>query len=488
MATRPNIIIFNPDSYRGDVLGHLGNAGAVTPNLDAMLQHGAVSFANAFTQNPVCTPSRCSFMTGWYPHVNGHRSMKNMLKAYEPNLLTVLRREGYHVWWGGKNDLAAVKTRDDYLKFCDTKYYPDEIFQEYRLPEPGITQEDPRYRVFYHGVATREGNGPLWKDYDRACVQGAVDFINNWDQARPFCVFLPLNLPHPSYLVEKDFYDLINPDALPPRLPVPERDFPMLDSLRQGYRASHVSDEQWRDIKRIYYGMCAKTDFLFGQVIDALTQKGLYDDTIVFFFSDHGDFAGDYNLPEKTHGSLQDALIRTPLLIKPHAGTSIHPGVRTHLAELVDVTATIYDLLEIDPGYSSYGRSLRKSLAGDNSEIREAVFAEVGSRKGEEAFKNTDVRKLPPESFYGVQSRYARPTHDAGSYAISCRTQQNKYIRRGYMEHHELYDMVADPGELENLSGRPEVAALEQHMQTLLLNHFMTTGDVMPHEQDSRHI
>ncbi|NLF22030.1 MAG: arylsulfatase, partial [Lentisphaerae bacterium] len=54
--TRPTVIIFNPDSYRGDVLGHLGNAGAVTPHLDALVNAGGVSYANAFAQNPVCTP------------------------------------------------------------------------------------------------------------------------------------------------------------------------------------------------------------------------------------------------------------------------------------------------------------------------------------------------------------------------------------------------------------------------------------------------
>ncbi|MFH1569680.1 MAG: sulfatase-like hydrolase/transferase, partial [Gemmatimonadota bacterium] len=95
MRGRANLVIFNPDSYRGDVLGHLGNPGAHTPNVDALVADGAVSYAHAFAQNPVCTPSRCSFMTGWYPHAHGHRSMKNMLKPHEPNLLSVLKREGY---------------------------------------------------------------------------------------------------------------------------------------------------------------------------------------------------------------------------------------------------------------------------------------------------------------------------------------------------------------------------------------------------------
>jgi len=87
MSSQPNIIIFNPDQWRGDVVGHSGNDAAVTPNIDAMAGIDAVSFSNAYCQLPVCTPSRCSFMTGWYPHVNGHRTMFHMLQPHEPMLL-----------------------------------------------------------------------------------------------------------------------------------------------------------------------------------------------------------------------------------------------------------------------------------------------------------------------------------------------------------------------------------------------------------------
>ncbi len=79
MGTRPHILIFNPDQWRGDVLGHLGNSAAQTPHLDNLVATDAISFRNSFVQAKVCTPSRCSFMTGWYPHVRGHRTMHYML-------------------------------------------------------------------------------------------------------------------------------------------------------------------------------------------------------------------------------------------------------------------------------------------------------------------------------------------------------------------------------------------------------------------------
>lgn len=70
MEKKPNIIIFNPDEMRWDALSHMGvNQAAVTPNFDSFMLNDAVSFSNAYCQNPVCVPSRCSFFTGLYPHV-----------------------------------------------------------------------------------------------------------------------------------------------------------------------------------------------------------------------------------------------------------------------------------------------------------------------------------------------------------------------------------------------------------------------------------
>ena len=90
---RPHLIIFNPDQWRGDTLAHLGHPAVQTPHLDRLAREDGVSFRWAFCQNPVCTPSRCSFMTGWYPHVRGHRTMFHMLRVHEgePVLLKTLK-------------------------------------------------------------------------------------------------------------------------------------------------------------------------------------------------------------------------------------------------------------------------------------------------------------------------------------------------------------------------------------------------------------
>ena len=104
---RPHIIIFNPDQMRADSLAHLGNPAAITPNLDAFARTQAVSFENAYCQNPVCVPSRCSFTTGLYPHVRGHRTMSYLLREEETSIFEELKQAGYHVWMNARKDLVA---------------------------------------------------------------------------------------------------------------------------------------------------------------------------------------------------------------------------------------------------------------------------------------------------------------------------------------------------------------------------------------------
>lgn len=345
--------------------------------------------------------------------------------------------------------------------------------------------------AFYRGVLTREGEGvPHW-DQDTAWVMAAIDIIKGHSNDQPFFCYLPLAKPHPSYYAGEDDYNAIDPTRLPPRIPTPgdEANLPgVLDALRAEYHSDDITEEMWAEVKRTYYAMCTRIDALFGKVVETLVEQGMYDDTWILFFSDHGDFTGDYSLPEKTHSALQDCLLHVPLIIKPPADLPVKHGNRRHLTQLLDITATLYDLLDIDPGYAYQGVSLRASLAGEETAIHDAVFAEVGGRKNEEGFVNTEVKAMPPDSFYARQGRAAIPYHEAGSHAVMCRTTQHKYIRRYYTDHHELFDLKADPGETRNVSGHPDHEDLERRMETRLLDFFMETADIIPHKPDARHI
>ena len=113
-----NILIFMPDQQRADCLGCYGNPYVHTPNIDQLAARG-MRFENAYTNHPVCGPSRINLMTGWYPHTHGHRTLTNLLKLEDPNLLRYLKQAGYNVAFAGaRGDVFAPRVTEDSTNFC----------------------------------------------------------------------------------------------------------------------------------------------------------------------------------------------------------------------------------------------------------------------------------------------------------------------------------------------------------------------------------
>ena len=487
MPKRPHIIIFNPDQWRGDVMAHLGNPAAVTPNLDRIIENDAVSFRHAFCQNPVCTPSRCSFMTGWYPHVRGHRTMFHMLQPDEPVLLRKLKDAGYFVWWGGKNDL--VPRQNGFADYCDVKY---EATRELRpnLHRADAWRGDPigdNYYSFYAGKLDTAGDDAYY-DNDWGMVDGAIEQIHNAPPDQPLCIYLPLSYPHPPYGVEEPWYSQINRDLIPPRFATPdwENKPKLLEGIYQRQGMQGWSEERFTELRATYYGMCARVDAQFGTVVAALKTSGIYDDSAIFFFSDHGDFTGDYGLVEKTQNTFEDCLTRVPLIIKPPADKPIQPGIRDQLVELIDFTATAYEWAGIDPGYDHFGRSLSPLIAGSADEHRDAVFCEGGRRYGEEQAMEKDSPSFyDPSGLYWPRVQLQGSESGEHSKAAMCRTKDYKYVRRLY-ETDELYDLKKDSGELHNRIDDPSYAVVLAELRERMLSWYQTTCDVVPYETDLR--
>ena len=317
-------------------------------------------------------------------------------------------------------------------------------------------------------------------------VEGAIEQISSAPPDQPLCIYLPLFYPHPPYLVEDPWYSRIEPALIPERTLTPSGDWEGYPSLMKGlYEGQGMqgwSEERLRELRRTYYGMCARVDHQFGMVLDALRTAGIYDDTLVFFFSDHGDFTGDYGLVEKTQNTFQDCLTRVPLLVKPPQGTPVKPRVSDALVELIDFPATVYALTGIDPGYDHFGRSLLPLLAGETGEHRDAVFCEGGRRRGErqcmelESWDNQDVLYWPRMQLQMSEG----PEHTK---AVMCRTAEHKYVRR-YYEQDELYDLQADPRETRNLIDEPAYSGVLAALKERMLDWYVETSDVVPQKPD----
>ncbi|WFB36154.1 sulfatase-like hydrolase/transferase [Kiritimatiellota bacterium B12222] len=499
---QPHIIIFNPDQWRGDVLRHQGNPAAVTPHLDQFAAEEGVSFSQAFCQNPVCTPSRCSYMTGWYPHVRGHRTMNHMLHADrgEPNLLKVLKDEGYFVWWGGKNDLLA--RGPDLEAACDVRFEATAAdYERWGLtPREGAhagnyawrgEPDDDMYFSFLKGKLDK-GDEEVYADSDWARFLGALDFIGSYDGEKPLCIYLPLDYPHPPYGVEEPWYSMIDRGMLLPRVPAPEswEGAPsILEKIYRNQKLQGLDEETWSELRGTYYGSCARLDHQFGMLMDALKQQNFYDDAAIFMFSDHGDFTGDYGLVEKASNTMQDCLTRVPFLFKPPAGVPVKPGNREALVELVDFSATVYDLLQLDPGYDSFGKSLLPLAAGKTTVHRDAVFCEGGRRPKEyQAVDSGNHTGEPadPLGLYGPRIvEEASEDPFVHCKAVMCRTSSHKYVRR-YGELDELYDLTRDPREQQNRIGDPAYREILSELRERLTDWYMETCDVIPQQKDLR--
>jgi arylsulfatase A-like enzyme len=499
---RPHIIIFNPDQWRGDTMGHMGNPAAVTPNVDRFAREEGVSFSNAFCQNTVCTPSRCSFMTGWYPHVRGHRTMYHMLHPEhdEPNLLKILKDDGYFVWWGGKNDLTPGQVSVD--AYCDERFHATaEDYARWGLtPREGthggeqVWRGEPggdNFYSFMKGKLNKEGE-EIYGDGDWGNVLGAIDKIRSHDSDKPLCLYIPIGYPHPPYCVEEPWYSITDRTKLPPRAQHPadwDGKPSILKGICENQELQGWTEERWTELRATYYGMCSRVDHQFGLLIDALREAGMYDDSAVFLFSDHGDFTGNYGLVEKTQNTFEDCLSRVPFLIKPPADHAVKPRVSDALVELVDFSATVYALTGINPGYDHFGRSLLPLLAGETEEHRDAAFCEGGRRIGETQAMERESASAGSVNTDGLYSpRLRLQTDDEGVHhtkAAMCRTKTHKYVMRLY-EQDELYDLIHDPLEEQNVIDDQAYADVCSTLKQRLTQWYMETCDVVPQATDQR--
>lgn len=489
MTSKPHIIIFNPDEMRADTLAHLGNPAAITPNLDRLAQQDGVSFSWAYCQNPVCVPSRCSFMTGLYPHVHGHRTMSHLLRPGETSLLKELKESGYHVWINGRNDLTASQYDGWSAEHASEIFYGGQTPAApgpVKTARPNAGQHDYSHFIGQLGVdaEVRNYTGDD-DDVDTACAK-----IRYWKPGdAPLCLFLGLNYPHPPYQIEEPFYSAIDRSRLPLRIrPAECTGKPKMETLiRQYQQMADYTEAEWQELRAVYLAMCMKVDAQFGRLCDALRQAGIYDDSAIFFFSDHGDYAGDYDLVEKAQNCFEDALTRVPFLVKPPRGLPVDPGISDSLVELVDFYATALDFAGVTSDHTHFGRSLRPVLADRGRQNRQFACCEGGRLPGEvhcDEYHGSAGQPSNPHDPYWPK-KMAQLDDEAHAKATMIRDARYKYISR-ILGQDELYDLATDPGERHNRIDDPALAGEVSRLQTAMLKWLQATTDVVPYDHDRR--
>jgi arylsulfatase A-like enzyme len=286
-----------------------------------------------------------------------------------------------------------------------------------------------------------------------------------------------LIFPHPPFHVEEPWFSMHARSDVP--LPVDadlSRKPAFMREIRRDYGTDRLTADDWREIVATYYGMVSRVDAQLGRLLEAVDLAGAASRTVTAFFTDHGEYLGDYGLVEKWPSGQDDCLLRNPLIIAGPGGRS---GACDAPVEMVDLLPTLLEFAETEAQHTHFGRSLVPLLSDPAAAHREAAFAEGGFTAAEEHL--LEQAPFPYDLKAAIQHR--DPVF-AGK-AVSMRTRDWTYVHRLY-ESNELYDRKSDPREQHNRAGEPELAGVERELRDRLLDWMVSTSDVIPWDTDPR--
>ena len=443
---RPNILWICSDQQRGDTIHALGNEHIHTPNLDRLCAEG-VAFTRAYCQNPICTPSRASFLTGLYPsrlpaNINGNARM-NLPEGV--HLVTrLLADAGYDCGLSGKLHLASAwngeeaRVDDGYRRFwyCHGPCQGIGKGNQYAAWLDGIgrlddvmdrSNWDPAQR---RGVKYR-GNIPFALHQTTWCCDRAIEFMRE-PRDGPWLMSVNIFDPHPPYDAPEDYAARYEPSELPSP-PFRETDIALQRRIAQTHvfqskpRAPGTAEQQ---NTASYYGMIELIDENVGRMLDELERTGQRENTVVIFTSDHGNLIGDHGLNAKGC-RFYEGLVRVPLIVS--RPKHMREGFACEgLVELTDLAPTLADMAGIAM-HRCDGQSLAPVLSGD------------ADRTGREYVRS---------EFYDTLDMHVgksdRPPH-VSSFATMTMDKRHKLVVYHGSDYGELYDLVTDPHEHDNL-------------------------------------
>jgi arylsulfatase A-like enzyme len=509
--TRPNFLIICTDQMRADHMGCAGNPVIRTPNLDK-LAGGGVNFSRAYVNCPLCMPSRATMFTGMTPR--GHRVRTNgiPLDPSTPTMPAALAAAGYKTASIGKIHLSNYWVNENVQGVArNAKNFPEvDVFWQdgsiKQIPTPyfGLQHVD---LTIGHGVKVG-GNYALWlknehpEQWERlknnkcepsplgaeSCgasplseefhhtayvAEQTIKYLNEQKAGQPFYLMCSLPDPHHPYQVPKPWHQMYSPDdVVPPVAREGELDdlAPFFRRIyEQGFLVSgrggktKMSDAHRREIIAYTYGMVSLLDKYVGRVLDTLKAKGLSENTVVLFLSDHGDLMGDHGLLNKGPFHFE-GLLRVPMIWSLPG--KFRARATQALASILDLAPTVLDLagVEIPVGPSSEeagkqrppawpGRSLAPVLNGNADTVQDSVVIEND------------------EDYLGLRLRtLVTPTHKITTYTG----------HRGPESFGELFDLKNDPHELRNLWNSAEHASLRRSLIEQLHYRLTETDIAVP--------
>jgi len=376
MATeRPNILWLMTDEQRCDSLGCYGAEWAHTPNIDALAREGAV-FGAAVTPAPVCVPARTSILAGKYPCRTGvwHNSID--LKAPVPNLMGRFRDAGYLTASFGKQHYGGRGSA------FDTESGPclSEHVHYFRYPEQ---YDESRHDVvkypgdIYNWIFGGRFPAPAEETAEAQVVGKATEWLDAEGRSCPLFLRVSFNGPHTPVVPPEPFDRIVDADAV--KLPAEAEEMPegsprwLDEELSKCASAAPLSGEQIRKMRGYYYGEVAFLDSLFGRLLDGMRERGLLDNTIVVYCSDHGTHLGDFGLVQKQ--TFFEPVVNVPFIWWYPSGIAGGARFRTPV-ETQSMLPTLLELAGLEAPGAGYSPSLASCLSNGREPEQRPVFSE----------------------------------------------------------------------------------------------------------------
>jgi len=436
---KPNIVVFFSDQQRADTMGCYGQPLAITPHADALAAEGVV-FENAFSPQPVCGPCRAIFQSGRYATDTG--CFRNGL-ALPPQTKTIahyLSEVGYEKAYVGKWHLASD---GDFETTPRLDFQTTAIPMEYRGGYDGYWRTSDLLEFTsdgYGGYVFDENNNKCeFKGYRCDCITDyALDYIKDYNKDKPFLLFLSHIEPHHQNSVhhyqgprgsEEKYKNFILPKDL------------------------EVLGGNAREEYPQYLGQCNSLDYNLGRVVDELKEKGLYDNTIIIYISDHGSHFQTRNKDQHLCGfddykrTCHDSALKVPLIFGGGALKNTKKRI-SHLVSTESLAKTILAIAGIDIGNQMIGENLLDKIEGKENNTPNEVYAQISeSRLG---------RCIRTDKF--LYSVYA--PHIKGYDKASSMTYSDDY----------LYDMEQDPFQLTNVVSKKAYDGVKEELRKKLIS------------------
>ena len=351
-----NIIHFHAESWDGRMLGcqdiHPAMKNA-TPNIDRLAARGTL-FQNAYCSNPICCPSRANMLSGTYTH---KCESWNNFKGLETGMWT------YHNALKQSHDVLLLGKHMDHLTgHHSVMNRVADLLEPLNIEQYPVMNEDTAQEYRVNPENDRRCHLRDWESADRA-----IEFIRSRKSAnRPFFISLNPGLVHAAFITNQYWLDQI-PEEKVDVPPVDETGHPANEYQKKSKAwRNGLDDETVRLIRRIYFAMCAEADAIVGNIMDALEETGLSDETTVIFSSDHGELAMEHQQYYKM--SFFEGSARVPLIM---SGPGIEAGQRIPTpVSLIDMAPTICELSGLEKRASFDGESLLPLARGETAESR----------------------------------------------------------------------------------------------------------------------